>query len=142
MLKKGVKVAIGTDGAASNNDLNMIEEMRLAALLQKGVCKDAAALPASLAFDMATLTGAQSLGFEQCGVLETGKTADLVMLSLENPNMIPLADIKTMMVYSAGGDDVKLTMVAGKILYHNGRFMTIDLEKAANMVRAAAAEIC
>ncbi|MHB1315502.1 MAG: amidohydrolase [Christensenellales bacterium] len=142
MYQKGVHITIGTDGAASNNDLNMIEEMRLAALLQKGVLQDASALPAALAFDMATVNGAKALGFEQSGSLQMGKAADLAMVSLENPNMIPLSDIQTMMVYSAGGSDVMLTMVAGEILYHNGEFTTIDIQKAAGMVRAAAREIC
>ena len=126
----GVNVGIGTDGVASNNNLNMFEEMHLAALIANGLHRDAAAIQASDIIDMATINGAKAMGRLDTGILEVGKKADIIAVSLDGPHMIPSFDILPLLVYSAQASDVRMTMVDGKILYDNGEFKTIDLERA------------
>jgi len=129
-MDKGVNVALGTDGVASNNNLNMFEEMHLAALLATGLHRDAAAIKAEEVIDMATINGAKAMGMPDTGILEVGKKADIIAVSLDGPHMIPSFDILPLLVYSAQGSDVKMTMVDGKILYDNGIYTTIDVDKA------------
>ena len=118
LLKNGVKVALGTDGAASNNKLSVFREMYLLSCLQKERMKDAAAVGAEISLDAAGKTGWQALGMNG-GEIAVGKDADLV---LSAPSMRPLSDIKKSLVYAADTSAVLLTMAKGKILYENGEY--------------------
>ncbi len=127
MLEAGLSVALGTDGAASNNNLNILEELHLAALLQKGANRDPQALPARKALYMATRAGALSQGRPDTGLLEEGMRADLILLDMDKPHLRPCHDPLAAAVYSAQASDVCLTMADGEILYENGRHAKIDL---------------
>lgn len=127
MLAAGVNVGIGTDGAASNNRLDMIGEMRLAALLGKSVAADPAALPAHQVLRMVTLNGARALGMEALiGSLEVGKLADIVAIDLNQPATQPCYDPVSQVVYSAGSDQVSHVWVGGKAVLAEGRCLTLD----------------
>jgi 5-methylthioadenosine/S-adenosylhomocysteine deaminase len=120
--KEGLNLALGTDGPGSNNGLNFFYEMKLACILQKLLLHDAAAFDATAALKAATLGGAKALGLDCCDTLTKGKQADIIMLNLHRPNMQPLNNIEKNIVYSGAEDDVKMTMVAGKILYMDGAY--------------------
>lgn len=130
LLSKGVNVAIGTDSVASNNSLNMIEEMKFFTIVNKGKQLDPTLITPVDALRAATIAGAKSQGREDCGKLAVGFKADLIVLDLSKANMYPVHDMATNIVYSASGSDILLTMVDGKVLYKNGEYLTIDLEKA------------
>lgn len=134
-LKEGIPVAIGTDGAASNNCLDMFREMFLVTGLQKVVCDDPEAVPADEVLKMATVNGALAMGLTDCDVLDTGKKADLILIDLIQPNMQPLQNIEKNLVYSGSKQNVKMTMVGGKILYENGEFY-LDVPKEIIYARA------
>lgn len=121
-LDNGINVAIGTDGAASNNCLDMFREMFLVTGLQKLERKDAAACDAIEVLKMATVNGAKMLGLDDCDCLVAGKKADLIMIDLHQPNMQPLNNIAKNIVYSGSKSNVAMTMINGKILYENGKF--------------------
>lgn len=129
MLSHGVSIAIGTDGASSNNTLDMFSEMYLASLLQKGSDRDPSAVKAETIISFGTEQGARAQGRADCGRLEIGYRADLVLLDLDAINNIPYYDPAYTVLYSAHATDVCLTMVDGRILYENGDFTTIDIEK-------------
>jgi len=118
----GINIAMGTDGPASNNGLDMFKEMYLGATLQKLACKDAKALPAYEFLKMATVNSAKAMGLHDADVLEEGKLADIIMIDLHQPNMQPLNNIITNLVYAGNKQNVILTMIDGKILYQNGQF--------------------
>ena len=127
LLTAGVNIAIGTDGAASNNDLDMFSEMRSAALLAKGVAGDASAVPAHTALRMATLNGALALGIaETTGSLEAGKAADLTAIDLGDLETQPLYHPVSQLVYATGRDKVTDVWVAGRQLLHERRLTTLD----------------
>ncbi|MBQ7584664.1 MAG: amidohydrolase family protein, partial [Desulfovibrionaceae bacterium] len=126
MLKRNLKVSLGTDSCASNNQLNMFLEMRQAALMHKGLNLDPTLLPAQKVLDFATLGGAQAFHQSSFGSLEVGKSADLIALDLRKPNLQPLYAPASQVVYAATGHEVILTMVAGKVLYDEGHFTTLD----------------
>ncbi len=126
-LKAGVNVALGTDGAASNNDLDMLGEMRTAALLAKGVANDASALPATTAIKMATINGAKALGIEKItGSLSIGKAADVIAIDLDQLETMPLFDPVSQIVYASNRQQVTDVWVAGKQLLKNRNLTTID----------------
>ena len=127
MLAHGLNIGIGTDGAASNNKLDMFSEMRLAALLAKGVANDATVLPAHTALQMATLNGARALGLDQhIGSLLPGKYADLIAVDLAQLNTLPCFDPISSVVYSAGRDQVSHVWVNGVLRVDNHQFTTLD----------------
>ncbi len=135
--RAGVNLALGTDGAASNNDLDMIGEMRSAALLAKGVAGDPTALPAHRVLRMATLNGARALGLgEVCGSLRPGKSADVVAVRLDGPGSQPVYDPVAQLVYSAGRDQVSDVWVAGRRLLQGGALLTLDEGGAVARARA------
>lgn len=122
MLSMGIGLAIGTDGPASNNCLDMFREMFLVTALQKVSLSDAAAVDAMEVLHMATAGGAVAMGLSDCDVLAEGKCADMVLLDLQKPNMQPLNNITKNIVYSGSKQNVKMTMIDGKILYEDGVF--------------------
>ncbi len=130
MRRRGINVALGTDGPSSNNNLNMLEEAGLAALCAKIKENDPTALPAYEALKMATLGGARALGIDDVtGSLEVGKAADLVLLGVDGPAMHPRIDPVANVAFSASAADVWLTMVAGRILMEDGKLPGFDLER-------------
>ena len=129
-LDNNINVALGTDGVASNNNLNMFEEMHLAAIIHCGYLNDPTAIKYADIIDMATINGAKALGFNDTGIIELGKKADIIALSLDSPNMFPAFEIAPLLCYSAQASDVTMTMVDGKILYEDGEFTTLDVDKA------------
>lgn len=138
MLDLGLNVTIGTDGAASNNNLNMMEELHLAAVLHNGYHRDPTILKPAQLLAMATRNGARLQGREDTGSLETGKKADIIALDLTRPHMVPNVDPLALAVYSAQGSDVVMTMVDGRILYENGEFLTLDADKILHEAKSAA----
>ncbi|AHE98392.1 TRZ/ATZ family hydrolase [Thioalkalivibrio paradoxus] len=136
LLGNGVNVALGTDGVASNNDLDMLGEMRTAALLAKGVSGDATAVSASQALEMATLNGARALGLEaQIGSLEPGKYADLIAIDLGGLEFQPAHDPHAQIVYAATRDAVSDVFVAGQPLLRGRELRTLDLDELGAMTR-------
>lgn len=121
-LDMDIPVAIGTDGPASNNCLDMFREMFLVTGLQKVYCDDPEAVPAADVLRMAVTNGAYAMGLTDCDCIAPGKRADLIMLDLKQPNMQPLHNIEKNIVYSASKQNVKMTMVSGRVLYRDGEF--------------------
>ena len=121
-LKHGVNVAIGTDGPASNNCLDMFREMFLVTGLAKLRENDASAVPAFDVLKMATVNGAKAMHLDKCDTLTEGREADIIMIDLHQPNMQPINNIANNIVYSGSKSNVKMTMIAGNILYESGKF--------------------
>ena len=143
MKRHGMKnFAIGTDGAASNNCLDMFREMFLVAGLQKMREEDAAACPASDVLEMATKGGALAMGLSECDVLARGKCADFSVIDLSQPNMRPFHNIPKNLVYAGSKQNVRMTVVNGKILYENGEFTTVDKNEIYERAEKIAREIC
>ncbi len=140
MLKSGLKTTFGTDGAASNNDLNILSEMSTAAKVHKALSKDPTVLNAKTALLMATRWGAEVLGLGGVtGSIEKGKAADLVLIDLVKPHLVPAYDIYSHIVYSVRASDVETVMVAGKVVVDKGRITSSDefeiLSKAGNWAK-------
>ena len=130
MREHGLNVALGTDSVCSNNNHDMFEEIKTAAILHKNTEGDPAVLPAYEALKMATVNGARGQGREnETGRIAAGFDADLIMLNLDSPHLFPLNDPCAAAAYSAKGSDVCMTMVQGQIIYENGEYKTIDMEK-------------
>ena len=129
LIKSNVNVALGTDGASSNNNLNMFEELHIASLICCGEKREANLLDTFEYLKMATVNGAKALGFEKCGVIKDGNEADIIMLDLDKPHLYPIHDVFSLLVYSAQGSDVCMTMSGGEVIYENGEYKTIDIER-------------
>lgn len=130
MLEKGINICIGTDGAASNNSLNLFSEMNAAALIYKGSERNAQAVSAAQVFNFATVNAAKALGFtDKIGTIEENKKADLVILDLKHPQLNPRRNLVSALSYSANGQEVDTVIVEGKILMENRELKTIDEEK-------------
>ncbi len=130
LSKAGINIALGTDGCASNNDLDMISEMRTAALLAKTVANDASALPAQQALEMATINSARALGLdESIGSLETGKFADLTAVNLNSINSMPVYNPVSQLVYATQAAQVSHVWCAGQLLLQDGEFTKLDVQK-------------
>jgi 5-methylthioadenosine/S-adenosylhomocysteine deaminase len=142
MLKAGVRVGLGTDGAASNNDLDMWEEMRLASFLQKVEQMNPEVLPAETVLGMATSGGATAIGLgDSIGTLEVGKRADLIQVAFDDVHHVPTYDVISHLVYVSDEQDVASVVVDGKVLMREREFMTIDTARVAEEARALAARI-
>lgn len=128
LLGVGIPVGLGTDGpAGSNNDFDLMEEMNLAADLQKVTAGDPTVLPAEQAVEMATIMGAKAAGLDkEIGSLETGKRADLITLRLDRPNAVPLYNVYSQIVYALKGSDVEDVAVNGRPIVRDGRSLTLD----------------
>jgi 5-methylthioadenosine/S-adenosylhomocysteine deaminase len=130
MLKKGITVSLGTDSSASNNNLDLFEELRMVALLHKGVHQEPTLIPASQALEMATLGGARALFLEnEIGSLETGKKADLIVLDIDQPHYTPTNNLLSHVVYAGRGSDVKHVMIDGRWVVWNREIITVDEEE-------------
>ena len=129
LLDAGVNVALGTDGVASNNRLDVLREMQTAAILHKGISRDPACLVASELLPLATENGARAQGREDCGRLAIGARADLTLIDRHSIHNLPTYDDHAMLAYSAESADVRMTMVDGRILYRNGEYTSIDEER-------------
>ncbi len=130
-LEKGINVALGTDGCASNNKLDMVEEIRLAALLHKGVNHDPTLIPAREALKMATINGAIALGLDKkIGSLEVNKLADLVMINTNNTFMQPIYNYYSAIVYAMNSSCIDTVMVDGKVLLEDGKLSTEKIHKS------------
>ncbi len=142
MRKAGVTVALGTDGAASNNDLDMFEAMRQAAFLHKLVSGDPRAIPAATAVEMATIDGARALGMDrEIGSLEPGKRADLIVVSMASARQTPMYDPLSHLVYVTRGDDVRTTIVNGRVLMRERQVLSLDRAQVLSEARALAARV-
>ncbi len=141
-LAAGLRVGLGTDGAASNNDLDMVEAMRQAALLHKVATSDPRAIPAGAALEMATIGGARVLGLERrIGSLEPCKEGDLVVFSTRGARQTPLYNPVSHLVYAARADDVTTTIVRGKVLMKDGRVLTLDEARVLADARRLARQV-
>jgi 5-methylthioadenosine/S-adenosylhomocysteine deaminase len=129
MLEKGIDVSLGTDGPASNNNLDMFDEIRLAALIHKGVSQDPLAIPAKTALELATVNGAKALKLSDVGLLKAGYKADFILVSVDGPHFQPQHDFASHLVYSASGRDVNDVYVDGQCLVTDGKCLTLDEEK-------------
>jgi 5-methylthioadenosine/S-adenosylhomocysteine deaminase len=130
MLMEGVKVTFGTDGAASNNDLNILSEMSTTAKVHKALSNDPTALDAKTILLMATRWGAEVLGLgDKIGSIEKGKMADIVTMNLKKPHLIPIYDVYSHIVYAAMASDVENVMVNGKVIVNNGKLHSADEEE-------------
>jgi len=142
MLAAGIPVALGTDGAASNNSLDMFSEMKFAALLSKAHKLDPTALPAQVVLEMATINGAIALGLQdKIGSLEVGKKADIVMVDMKKPHLAPLHNVISHLVYSAVGGDVDTVVVDGKVLMRERGVLTLDEVKVLEETQKAADDL-
>ena len=136
LAARGASIAIGTDGAASNNDLDMLGEMRTAALLAKGSAKDATALPARQALELATLGGARALGREaEIGSIVAGKSADLVAFDLSGPESQPVHNPLSQLVYATGRSQARHVWIAGQQLLQDGEATTLDSQQIGQQAR-------
>jgi len=127
MVSEGINVAIGTDGASSNNNLNMFEELHLGALVNKGVEEDPTVLPAYKMLEMATVGGAKALGIDHLvGTIEIGKKADIILVDIEKAHLAPHHDLVAMLVYSTAGSDVSHVICNGKLILDDNKILTFD----------------
>lgn len=140
MRDAGVRVTIGTDGAASNNNLNVLEEVNLAVLVQKGTRQDPLFLSMAESLGMACRNGALAQGREDCGAIKLGNRADIVVYNTDVPHMLPLIEPVSNLLYSAQQSDVVLNMVDGRVVYKDGEFPFIDIEKVKYHARRIADE--
>jgi len=142
MLEKGIAVGLGTDGSASNNDLDMFQEMDLSAKVHKATLLDPTVMSAETVLKMATIEGARVLGMDRLiGSVEVGKQADIIILDMNQPHLTPLYNPYSQIVYAARGGDVKTSIIDGKPVMENRRLLTMDLPAVMERVRAIAAHI-
>lgn len=141
LMKAGVNVALGTDGAASNNDHDMLEVTRLAALMQKHDTGDATVLPSMQALKLGTQHGSRAMGFVNSGVLQVGADADLILIDMDKPHLVPRHDLAANVVHSARAGDVNYVIVDGKVLLRKGELTTLDEDKIMHHVEKRSLEM-
>jgi len=136
MLALGIPVGLGTDGAASNNNLDMFEAMDFAAKLHKLVTMNPAALPAATVVEMATLNGARALGMEkEIGSLESGKRADIILVETDSAHALPLYNVYSQLVYSLRGADAATCIINGKVVMLDRRVLTLDEKRVLGQAK-------
>ncbi len=136
MLKQGINVGLGTDGCASNNDLDMFREMDTAAKIHKIMRKDPSVMNARTVVEMATVGGARVLGLEDIiGSIDIGKNADIIIIDMDKPHLTPLYNLYSQLVYSACGSDVKTTIIDGRIVMSNRKLLSMDASLIMREVR-------
>jgi 5-methylthioadenosine/S-adenosylhomocysteine deaminase len=138
LLERGVNVALGTDGAASNNNQDMLEEARLAALVQKHDRRDPTLLPGDLPLRMATRSGATAMGFDNSGAIEPGMSADFILFDVDKPHMQPQHDIVANILHSARAGDITSVLVAGRWLMRDRELQTLDEDRIIHEAQARA----
>jgi 5-methylthioadenosine/S-adenosylhomocysteine deaminase len=136
MLEAGVRLTLGTDSVASNNSLDLFEEIKLATILHRGVRHDAAAVKAADVIDIATRRGAEAIGFPEAGALEVGRLADIIALDLSTTRATPMGSLVSHIAFSASGEDVRHVFIGGRHVYAAGQHLTLD---AADILARAAA---
>jgi len=141
MVEAGINISIGTDGAASNNDLDMIGEMNSVALVHKGLNQDATVLTAETVLKMATINGAKTLGLNRVGELKRGNQADFIVVSMDEPHMTPVFNPISHLIYSAKSTDVTATYVAGQCLMKDRELLTLDEQTIKDNARKWAQKI-
>lgn len=142
MLKKEIAVALGTDGSSSNNNLNMFEEINLAAIVNKAVNMDAISVPAYSAIEMATLNGAKALNWEdEIGSIKLGKKADIILLDMDKPHLYPKHNLVSAISYSVQGSDVDTVIIDGKIIMEKREIKTLDVEQIKFMAEKQAKDL-
>ena len=142
LLAEGVNVALGTDGAASNNNLDMLEEVNLAAMIHTGNTNDPLAVPALTAMKMGTENGAKALGLKNVGRLEKGWKADITLLNMQGPAWCPRHNLLSLAVYSAHSESVDTVLVDGRVLMEKGELRTLDEERIYAEARRCAKRLC
>jgi len=136
LLNKGVNIGLGTDGACSNNNLDMFEEMKLSALVHKLAEKDPSAAEAQIILDMATINAAKAIGEEKnLGSIERGKAADIILLNFQQPHLLPDYNILSNLVYSARGNDVETAIINGQIVMENRKIQNVNENKILKIIR-------
>jgi len=141
LLKKGINVTLGTDGVASNNNFDMLKEMRFAALLQNGAGRDPGLVSPAEVLHMAALAGAKGQGREDTGEIAVGKMADLVVVDCGTVNMIPCYDRAVSLVYSAKSTDIRMTLCRGTVVYEDGAYPGLDMERIRSQVAGSLGKI-
>ena len=141
MIDKGCTVALGTDSVASNDNLNLWEEIKLMPLLQKGTTLDPTVISPAQALAAATSVGAKALGYSNLGMLKEGYIADLILVNIDTPYMTPNMHPESNLIYSLQGSDVTLTMVDGKVLYRGGEYLTMDAKAVMQSAREGAKDM-
>lgn len=129
MIEMGINVCLGTDGAASNNNLNMFEEMNLSALIHKGVAMNPQLMKAETVLEMGTCNGARALGFGDSGIIKDGMKADIILIDTDKPHFYPKNNLVSAIVYSAQASDVDTVIVDGEVIMENRTFRNIDEER-------------
>ena len=139
LLEKGVTVGLGTDGCASNNNLDMFTEMDTAAKIHKAITRDPTVMDAKTVLKMATIDGAKVLSLEdRIGSIEAGKCADIIILDMNKPHLTPIYNYYSQIVYSASGSDVSTVIIDGKIVMKERRLLNMDIEDIMERVRKIA----
>lgn len=137
LLDEGIRVCLGTDGSASNNNQNLFEEIHLASVIHNGYTNDPTIMKPTEVLTMVTKNGAEAQGRQGCGRLAPGCKADIVAIDLDRPHLMPLHQLPALLTYAVSSSDVVMTMVDGNILYENGQFLTMDWEKTKFELDAA-----
>ncbi len=138
MLSRGIRIALGTDGAASNDNLDLFQEIKLTGILDKGIRHDPTLIPPACVLEAATLSGARAMGYQDLGLILEGWQADCALVDLNMPNLLPFSDVPAALVYAARGENVRMTMSQGRVLYDGGDYLTIDAERVMREAREAA----
>ena len=142
MIKRGITVGLGTDGCASNNDMDMFREMGTAAKIHKVIQMDPTVMDAKTVLRMATISGAKVLGIEdQTGSIEPGKYADIIIVDMDKPHLTPLYNHYSQLVYAASGSDVKTSIIGGKVVMHERKLLQVDIPSIMREVRSIAKAI-
>lgn len=141
MMDRGINVALGTDGASSNNNLDMLKEMRTASYLQKVILKDPTALPVDEVIRMATVKGAKALGFKNTGEIKEGMAGDIIIINMDKPHYYPKYNVKPALIYSGNSNDVETVIIDGYIVMEKREIVTMDEERILYEVQRIADEM-